>query len=99
MRWRLFILLSVLSSASPALAQSSKPTVFVGPQVRNGFVDIDSGIRDSIQDIKQQLQGASLAVSTSQEGATLVLIVIARGIVTNGSVGFSSAALGYGMVT
>ena len=76
-----------------------KPTVFVGPQVRNGFVDIDSGIRDSIQDIKQQLQGASLTVAPSREGATLVLIVIARGIVTNGSIGFSSAALGYGMVT
>jgi hypothetical protein len=98
MKWRLVFCLVMLSPNYAAFAQAPKPTVFVGPQIRDGLLDTDSGIRDSIQDIKQQLQGTSLMLTPSREEATLTLIVIARGIVTNGSVGFASSALGFGMV-
>ena len=94
----------VWSIAQPALAQTSKPTVYVGPQMRDGFADIDAGIRDSIRDIRQQVAADGFRVVPSEDQATLTLIVVARGIVTAGSVGFSSASVaggigsGFGMV-
>jgi hypothetical protein len=36
-----------------ALAQQPKPSIFIGPQMRDGFLDVDSGVRDSIRDIQQ----------------------------------------------
>ncbi|CAB4345013.1 unannotated protein [freshwater metagenome] len=82
-----------------ASAQEPKATVFVGPQIRDGFADIDSGIRDSIRDIQQEIRIRSeLELSADRDTAMLTLTVLARGIVTNGSVGVASAALGGGFV-
>jgi hypothetical protein len=82
--------------APVASAQETKPTIFVGALVRDGFVDMDAGIRDSIRDIQQEFQQTAFTVGRSRdEPTTLVLLVLARGIVTNGSVGFgSSSAVG-----
>jgi hypothetical protein len=33
--------------------------IHVGPQTRNGFVDIDRGVLDSIKDLKTELRGKS----------------------------------------
>ena len=82
--------------AAGVYAQSEKPTVFVGPQLRDGFADIDAGIRDSIRDIRQGLQTAGFRPSSTQEEATLVIVVLGRGIVTNGSVGFGSSSVAAG---
>ena len=45
------------SSALPSL---SRTLIYVGPLVREGFVDIDTGIRDSIRDIRQEVRGRRL---------------------------------------
>jgi hypothetical protein len=91
----LSLLISLLGGHSLP-AQPSKPTIFVGPQLRDGFLDIDSGIRDSIRDIQEELKRTEFSLTQNREAATLTLIVVARGIVTNGSVGFSSASVAGG---
>ena len=79
--------------ASTAYARSQQPTVFVGPQVRDGFADIDAGIRDSIRDIRRAAQSKGFRITPTQEEASLVLLVLGRGIVTNGSLGFGSSSV------
>lgn len=89
----------LVPSASVASAQDARPSVFVGPQIRDGFADVDAGIRDSIRDIQQEIRRSGVVTSAPhRDEAMLVLVVLARGIVTQGSVGFSSAALGAGYV-
>ena len=73
--------LSVLVFAA-ALTQpvaSPRLTVFVGPQVRDGFRDVDTGIRDSIEDIKDELRRSGLfTIAAGPGGAVLRLVVVAR---------------------
>ena len=88
----LVLMLALSVSASVAHAQTERPAVFVGPQVREGFLDMDAGIRDSIRDIREQVRTAGFQVAAAETEATLVLVVLGRGVVTNGSVGFSSAS-------
>ena len=84
--------------------QNDRPAVWIGPQTRGPFVDMDAGIRDSIKDIKEQARAAGFRLATSEQEATLVLLVFGRGIVTAGSVGVSSASVvggtgsGFGVV-
>lgn len=82
--------------AASGYAQADKPTVSVAPQVRDGFADIDAGIRDSIRDIRQALLMAGFKANSTSDDGTLVLIVLGRGIVTNGSVGFGSSSVAAG---
>src|SRR5687768_10243648 len=91
------IFLALSSTVAGAQSSGVKPSIYVGPQVRDGFVDIDSGIRDSIRDVKQALVATGFGVSPTRETARLILIVIGRGIVTNGSVGFGSSNAGTGV--
>lgn len=85
--------IAVFALWSPlASAQDGKPSIFVGPQIRDGFMDVDSGIRDSIRDIQQEVRATDFKLAPDRDAATLMLIVLARGIVTNGSVGFSSGS-------
>src|SRR5262249_53884288 len=92
-RWRPA---SSLRIASPGHAQQ-RVAVYVGPQVRDGFVDVDSGIVDSIKDIRDELaQSQQVSVATSPEQDAILLIVLGRGIVTNGSIGFGNAFGGTG---
>jgi len=67
-------------------------TIFIGPQVRDGFKDIDRNIRDSIRDIQSSLlaSGKFFLVPTKEE-ALLKLEILARGVTgTSGSVGIPS---------
>ena len=90
------VVVATLAGASPAHAQSDRPAVFVGPLTRGAFVDMDAGIRDSIRDIKEQARTAGFKLATSERDATLILVVLGRGVVTAGSVGFSSATVNAG---
>jgi hypothetical protein len=55
-------------------------TIYVGPYVREGFVDVDKGIRDSIADIQQELRkNDTFRVVTVPESAELKLLVVRRG--------------------
>ena len=66
--------------------------IFVGPQMRDGFRDIDRNIRDSIGDIRNRLRvmgGFTLALR--EEEALISLKVLGRGLSgTSGVVGMPS---------
>jgi len=67
-------------------------TIFIGPQVRDGFKDIDRDIRDSIRDIQSSLlsSGKFLLVPTKEE-ALLNLEILSRSVTgTSGSIGIPS---------
>ena len=60
-RRRLVALLVALCTL-PVVAQAQRPTVFIGPQVRDGFLDMDAGIRDSIQDLQARAREVGFRV-------------------------------------
>lgn len=63
-------------SASPA--DQSKVPVYVGPQMREGFLDVDAGILDSIQDIQEEFGHAEAFTLVRNRGeATLLLLNLA----------------------
>jgi len=63
---------------SLALAPAQPLTLYVGPQVKDGFVDIDAGVADSIADIKGQLAGTGLRLVAAEADATIKLYVLSR---------------------
>jgi len=65
---------------------SEKISIFVGPQTRDGFVDIDHGVLDSINDLKAELgSDKRLQLVGEKAHARLVLEVLSRGATsTNG---------------
>jgi hypothetical protein len=95
------VLLSFLGVPVGAQAQSgtrAPVSIFVGPQTRDGFVDIDAGVLDSIKDIKKELGGQKgLRLVTEKDHAQLVLDVLSRGATS--SDGGGSAAVPIGTMT
>jgi hypothetical protein len=77
---------------------AQEASLYIGPNTRGKFVDMDAGIRDSIQDIRRQAANVFRVVLLPEANATLKLIVLGRGRITQGSVGFASAASGFGFV-
>jgi hypothetical protein len=72
---------SILLAAMPAA--SPKPvTVFVGPMVRDGFVDADKGVSNSIKDIRNEmlLNRGAFTLVAEESAATLKLYVVWRGM-------------------
>jgi hypothetical protein len=70
----LFALL-VAGPAKPAVS------IYVGPQARDGFVDKDKGVLDSIADIQRELRKTlGLRVVDDESSAALRLHVISGGI-------------------
>src|SRR5262245_16405321 len=60
-------------------AQSAGVPIFIGPQSRDGFVDVDQGVLDSIRDIKAEFRRWNeFRLVVSQAVATIVLEVVAR---------------------
>jgi hypothetical protein len=88
----LLVVFGVITTPAHAQSRSDAPAIFVGPQIRDGFADMDAGIRDSIRDIQGELRNTSLKLAASREDATIVVIVLARGIATKGSVGSSTSS-------
>jgi hypothetical protein len=86
----------MLAALSPAAAQPSGMTIYVGPTTRDGFVDIDRGVRDSINDIKSVIRKRTkLRIVERPSEATLVLEVIRRGAVgSEGMVGVPVGNMG-----
>lgn len=100
---RALFLLALSGFFTQAAAQELIPTVFVGPHVREGFADMDAGIRDSIRDIQLEIRSEStrrelheFRLAATPDSAMLVVTVLARGIVTNSAIGTSSIAGGNG---
>lgn len=80
-------------------AEQPKPvTIFVGPQLRDGFMDVDQGVTDSIKDMKNEIKGQkSLRLTTRQDQAQLVLEVASRGATSTS--GGGAAAIPVGTIT
>ena len=60
-----------------ALVLAAPLTLYVGPQVKDGFVDIDKGVADSIKDMRSQIPAGLRLVQTEAE-AKLKVYVIGR---------------------
>ena len=96
MKHALVVLLLTLSSTSMFAAsgaqgpnREARVAIFIGPQTRGGFVDIDSGILDSIKDVQNEFRHASeFNVVLTPEKADILLFVVGRRIAGDaGSVG------------
>lgn len=74
-------------------------TIYVGPQVRGGFVQADQGIRDSVRDLREALaKDKALRVVETEEGARLRLYVAGRRRQAAQTVTVGSASNGSGSV-
>lgn len=73
-------LLLILTLLPLTTIAQTRLTIYVGPQTRDGFVDVDKGILDSIADIQNQLRKKPrFTVVREKDGADLVLLVVYRG--------------------
>jgi hypothetical protein len=82
----------IVTTVHAQQSQPTKPLVFVGPQVRLGFADMDRGVRDSIADVKDELQKAGFRLATQPSEAAITLVILGRGRIVQGSVGVSSGS-------
>jgi hypothetical protein len=79
----------------PPVAASSGIPIFVGPQMRDGFVDVDRGVLDSIKDIKGELEGRKeLRLVADKNQAQLVLEVLSRGATSTSGGGAAAMPIG-----
>jgi hypothetical protein len=63
------------------LAAQQRIKIFIGPPTRDGFVEVDSGVRDSIGDITRQFTGdKKYLIVQTREQASLVIEISRRGI-------------------
>ena len=77
--------LTLLSSVSIQASSQSKIAVSVGPQTRDGFVDVDSGTLDSIKDIQDELRKSQTFLLVEKpENAAIALFVARRRVTTGG---------------
>lgn len=54
-------------------------TIWVGPQVRDGFVDVDQGVTDAIKDVQRELRDSNrVAVVEKPEHATILVRIVGR---------------------
>lgn len=103
-RWILVAVVVSLALAfsAPTLdafaAEPTRVSVYVGPQTRDGFVDVDSGVLDSINDIQNELKKSKqFAVVDRAENATVVLIVVGRRLSgSGGAVGVTIPGASFG---
>lgn len=73
------LLLALMLQVPPA--QDARISVFVTAPLRDGFVDTNKPIEDSIKDIRGELKGMKeLRLLDRAEGADMVLVVVARGV-------------------
>ena len=80
------LLLLTLINVDDASGQSSRLTIYVGPETRDGFVDTDEGVSDSVKDLVNELKkDKTLHVQTDKRwAADLQLLVLFRTTEANG---------------
>ena len=81
-------------AGSVAIAQKPRPlNIYVGPQIREGFVDVDAGTLNSIKDLESEIYNfREFKLVDKTDDADLVLFVLGRGRVSSG--GSSGIAIG-----
>jgi hypothetical protein len=77
-----------------AVTKKTDPTIYIGPQIRDGFIDTDSDIVDSIKDIKSVFRKRikNVRIVRAPEEALLHLYVNGRG--KSGSEGLIGIPIG-----
>lgn len=84
------------------LAGPSAPpvSIYVGPEVKDGFVETDQGVRDSIKDIRYMLHWhkKTLRVVDTEDSAVLRLYVLRRSTSAGGTKLYGYVANGSGAV-
>jgi threonine dehydratase len=79
------VVLIALSSVVAAAQRQRPISVYVGPQVREGFVDADAGTLDSIDDLKWEIdRQKQFRLVDEAAAADLILFVLGRGRVEVG---------------
>jgi hypothetical protein len=75
-------------------------TIYVGPLVRDGFVEVDKGVFDSIKDIRGELrwEKRALRVVDDADAADLKLYVVKRSVATGPKTIVGSMVGGVGSV-
>lgn len=93
------VLLCAVAIAAAAVVPLETPlSIFIGPQTRDGFVDVDRGVLDSIKDIKDELRGKKrLRMVADKDRADLILEVVSRGATS--TTGGGTAAIPIGAIT
>jgi hypothetical protein len=78
-----------------SVAAQTKVSVWITPQLRDGFIDVDAGTLDAIEDIKKELRPIkAFTLAKSESSASIVLVVIGRR--TSGSNGAVGVPVGRG---
>lgn len=87
------LLAPILGLLIVAGAKPDAVAIYVGPNVRDGFVDVDRGVLDSIKDVQKRLRQdpvdpqkeAAFRVVDRESDATLRLYVVSRITVATGA--------------
>ena len=92
-------MLAGIGAQSPPTAHAVDVTIFVGPQTRNGFVDVDKGVLESIKRVASELRGKrGLRVVATKDEAQIVLEVVSFGATSStggGAVGVPIGTLNF----
>ena len=92
----LLLAFGALTSSTDS-AQSSAIAIYIGPQMRDGFVDVDQGILDSIDDLVSELKrDKRLLIVARPEQATIRLEIVGRAVA--GSAGSFAMPVGAGAI-
>jgi hypothetical protein len=76
---RLFMGFLALSQAS--FLAAAPVSIYVGPNVRDGFVEADQGVMDSVKDVKKELgKDRAFRVVAEESMADLKVYVLSRGV-------------------
>jgi hypothetical protein len=74
-----FTAAAILAFCIVCHAERPKVPIFIGPQVRDGFVDVDAGLLDSVQDIQKAFRHSdAFTLASTPEQAVLTLIIADR---------------------
>ena len=81
-----FVAAVVLVAQVSAGGYKGPVKIYVGPVVRDGFVDVDQAVLDSVKDLQLELRkNPAFKVVTAEADATLKLYVVLRATVPTGS--------------
>jgi hypothetical protein len=87
----LLVALAIVAAGPPEKSLS----IFVDPQTRDGFIDVDRGVLDSLNDIKSELRTKTrFRVVADKDQADLILEAISRGATSTNGGGTAAIPIG-----